>query len=90
MAAPALTIAANDGKVYGSNTGTVLTVSFEPQNTNAAANGAAAPNRAAATETLPAKITLGQAKNSAAAVNGQYNTDAVLTLPGERPSPQQE
>jgi hypothetical protein len=84
MAVPTIRIARNDGS------STIVTPNFEPMNTNAAANGANAPNRAVATETLPATITLGQANNSAAVVAGLSPSDAKLTLPGERPLPQQE
>jgi hypothetical protein len=76
MAVPIVTVARNDGS------STVVSPNFEPANSG--------NNRATANETLPATITLGQGANSAAAVAGLYNTDAVLTLPGERPLPQQE
>jgi len=88
MAAPSVTVTTYDRGQ--------MNVSFEPQMgpTSAAAVAGntqlSSPNRVAANETLPATITLGQALNSAAAVNGQYNTDAVITIAGERPLPQQE
>jgi hypothetical protein len=81
MAAPTNRVARNDGS------STIVTNDWEPE---IGTGGASIPNRAVANETLPATYTIGQAQNSAAAVAGQYNTDAVLTLPGERPLPQQE
>lgn len=86
MAAPITTVQRNDGQSFTSNsatvgcgTGTQVRVSYEPQ----MANGSPAPNRVAATETLPAQYTVGRQTTA-------YNSDTNITLPAERPAPGQE
>ncbi len=91
MANPTITVARNDGAaIQGvqNATGTVVTVSFEPQ----MANGSSAPNRVAANETCPPTYTLGRNNADIIAGGGAnlWNPDASITLPGERPAPGQE
>lgn len=57
----------------------VMTVNYEPVN----AQGVPCQNRAVVNETLPATVTLGRQTTA-------YNSNTILTIPGERPAPGQE